>query len=579
MLEEKRALEALSQAEPWCTLNEWSKTAEGDLALSFRLSLLILNFDGLLVYPALFPETPAYIRPQKKGEQWSEHQYGGAGVLCLEHGPDNWHGNVTGADLVRSAYKLLVSETVAAVLETSPNTPSRHQQTLGQQLRFERKRCVVTSQLRKLLHAMLDATREPIRTSINFVGDVSTTVVTQFGEGENARIKDVPDGVNCETFGRQGWAVCDQRLVGVPACTTLVELRATLEGLNCWPWVEELDETYRTLLLNIRGREPRLFTLCGGAEPGMWECKVASFDRDDAQRLPEQFSTLGNEWVAIVGLGSVGSKIAASLVRSGIRNFVLLDDDVLAPQNLVRHQLTWRAVGFHKIEGVAQELRLISQDVKVICKSFRIAGQENPQSTAELLSILSLCRFVVDATASTNVFVTLAAICKRMKSTLIWGEIFPGGAGALMARSRPGADADPLSVRNHINGCLDTFPPAPDKRAMSYDLMTEGNVVVAGDAEVSMLAASMTQFVLDALCAPEKSQFPVSAYLMGYKKYWVFEQPFMTISFDASSISSFLSTFSNTRRLKFCGRASASSTRTSTKSKSATGSCGNESER
>jgi len=534
MLNERRELEALARTGTWFIPTGWTQTDDGNLALNFRLSLLRLDFDGVLIYPSLFPGTPAYIRPQKYGEEWSAHQYGGAGVLCLEYGPDNWHDSITGVDLVRSAYKLLAHEVVAFTLEIPPATPSRHQQNIGQMLRFENKRFIITPELRKALNAMPDGACQAIRTCITFSSNVSTTIVTRFGDGDDNRIKDVPDGIEREFFERQGCAVCDQRLIGMPAASTVTELQSSLEKIGCWPWDEHIDDTYKTLLLLTPGGEPRAFTMCGGEKPALWECKAAEFDRDESQRLPNQFTTIGKVWVAIVGLGSVGSKIAASLARSGVRNFVLIDDDILAPQNLVRHQLSWRAVGFHKVECVAQELRLIAPDVQVMAKPFRLAGQENPQSSAELLDILSLCRFIVDATASADVFVTLAAICNKGKSTLVWGELFSGGAGALMARSRPGVDADPLCVRNHINGCLEAFPPAPDKRAKGYDLMADDHVIVAGDAEVSMLAASMTQFVLDAICAPEESQFPFSAYLMGYKKYWVFEQPFMTIPIDCT---------------------------------------------
>lgn len=534
MLQEKNELEVLAQTETWFIPTGWTQADDGNLALNFRLSLLKLDFAGVLVYPSLFPGTPAYILPQKHGEDWSAHQYGGAGVLCLEYGPDNWHDSVTGTDLVRSAYQLLAHEFVAVILETSPATPSRHQQNIGQMLRFENKRFIITRELRKALNAMPDGSCQPLCSCVTFLSGACTTIVTRFGEGDDNRIKDVPDGVEKGFFERQGWAVCDQRLIGMPTVTTVAELHTTLEKIGCWPWKDHLDDTCKSLLLIPPGGEPRAFTICGGENSLIWECKAVWGDLDDSPRLPNQFSTIGKERVAIVGLGSVGSKIAASLVRSGVRNFVLVDDDVLVPQNLVRHQLTWRAVGFHKVEGVAQELQLIAPDVQVMSKSFRLAGQENPKSSAELLDNILSCRFVVDATASADVFVTLAAICKKAKSTLIWGELFSGGAGALMARSRPNLDPDPLCVRNHINGCLEAFPPAPDKRAKSYDLMADGEVIVAGDAEVSMLAASMTQFVLDAICAPEDTQFPFSAYLMGYKKYWVFEQPFMTIPIDCT---------------------------------------------
>ena len=47
----------------------------------------------------------------------------------------------------------------------------------------------------------------------------------------------------------------------------------------------------------------------------------------------------------------------------------------------------------------------------------------------------------------------------------------------------------------------------------------------------------MTQFALDALLPAAQSQYPFAAYLIGYKKYWVFEQPFVTLPIDCSGAS------------------------------------------
>jgi hypothetical protein len=97
-----------------------------------------------------------------------------------------------------------------------------------------------------------------------------------------------------------------------------------------------------------------------------------------------------------------------------------------------------------------------------------------------------------------------------------------------MARSIPGLDADPLTVRAAINAYLVTLPEAPFKHAEGYDAEEAGVVYVAGDAEVSQLAASLAQFAIDALVTAEARRFPVAAYLVGYQKAWVFEAPFDT---------------------------------------------------
>lgn len=534
MLEERRQLHELAANESWFTPAGWVYVDDGNLGLNFRISMGTVEFDGVLVYPPLFPDTPAYIRPQTKGERWSHHQYGGLGVFCLEHGPDNWHASVTGVDLVRSLHRLLFDELVGVILQEPPNTPSRHKQNLGQTLRFKTNRFVVTPDLLRLTGQMADGTQMPIQVSIGWLDSVAVAVVTRFGEGENACPRDVPAEITEEHVQREGWIVCDRRLADMPTITSFEALQTYLLSIDCWPWAEVLDGARKVLLLSAPHSRPRMFTVRGGTEASVWEYTAVEFD-DQAQRLPMQAGDLADKWVAVVGLGSVGSKIAMSLARSGVRKFLLLDDDILGPENLVRHQLTWRSVGFHKVEAIARELKLISPGMTVIPKSFRLAGQENPKSAAELVSSLSLCSLVVDATANPDVFVNLAAICKRHSIAMVWGELFPGGGGGLMARSRPQKDANALSVRNHINGCLETLPPAPDKRATDYDRMDDQEVIIAGDAEVSALAASMTQFTLDALCDGERSQFPTAAYLLGYKKYWVFKQPFETIPIDCSS--------------------------------------------
>lgn len=104
---EKSAVEAVADNENWFELACWRFhknmfCAEG---------LLIAHghrYPIRLIYPDQYPEVPAWVEPQ--GEvRWSSHQYG-TGTLCLELRPDNWDGRATGADVLRSAYNLLVIE-------------------------------------------------------------------------------------------------------------------------------------------------------------------------------------------------------------------------------------------------------------------------------------------------------------------------------------------------------------------------------------------------------------------------------------------------------------------------------------
>lgn len=529
---EKRLLDELTSCKAWFRLEGWAPAEDGDASVNFQLQLPLLTFEGVLVYPPYFPDVPAFIRPRKQGERWSGHQFEGSGVLCLERGPDNWHPGITGADLVDSAYRLLCNEVVRVVVPEVPAVPSRHTETLGQWVRSEKFRFVVTRGLLDALASLPFGKPAPLKSATTYIGSKSVTVVTAVGDGGGVRVTDVPDAVVLEGRERSGWLL---HVESVSRFGSVIAVAGLKDGLgSAWPWPEGLAETFQMLVMRDAQGAIRAFILAGGTKSWIVECKVIDFSGDQPARLHAALAKLSDLSVAIVGLGSVGSKIAVSLARTGIKRFVLIDDDVLTPQNLVRNELDWRAVGFEKAEAVARAIRRIVPGATIVPFAIGVATQENPRVAATVVESVTSCNLVVDATANANTFVTLAAVCKRARIPLVWGELFAGGTGALMARSRPSLDADALAVRGHIHGVLDTLPPIPDQQAADYGLEADDNVLVAGDAEVSALAASMTQFALDALCADSTSEYPYAAYLFGYKKYWKFKQPFDTIPIDCS---------------------------------------------
>ena len=61
---------------------------------------------------------------------------------------------------------------------------------------------------------------------------------------------------------------------------------------------------------------------------------------------------------------------------------------------------------------------------------------------------------------------------------------------------------------------------------------------MASDADVSALAASMSQFALDTLSSATATDYPHSAYLLGFRRFWVFDEPFDTRPIDCSGVAS-----------------------------------------
>ena len=76
---------------------------------------------------------------------------------------------------------------------------------------------------------------------------------------------------------------------------------------------------------------------------------------------------LRNKTVCVVGCGSIGSKVAFNLVREGVGTIILVDDEVLKPENVGRHLCGISSWNQNKVDAV--ESRIIDHypDVKVIC--------------------------------------------------------------------------------------------------------------------------------------------------------------------------------------------------------------------
>ena len=97
--------------------------------------------------------------PLEAEQHWSSHQYGGAdGALCLEWGPDNWHPEVTGAQMLESAYRLLYAENPlgAERTEFALTVPSRHRLAIGQEVRGSRFRVYAGHELGTYLACLSD---------------------------------------------------------------------------------------------------------------------------------------------------------------------------------------------------------------------------------------------------------------------------------------------------------------------------------------------------------------------------------------------------------------------------------------
>lgn len=517
---ERESLEALASSVDWLTPLGWRIDSSLRLIWDADITTVARTFPISLRYPNHFPHSPPLALPRGDSERWSQHQYGPGGELCLEYGPDNWHPDLTGADMIASAHRLLLGERPAP--DQQGEVASRHQTTLGQDLRGRFTRFIITRALADALAGTPEATMLSANAIGMFHGDSYVNVIASISMPDGQVWKDaLPEPLSlgyerpislCRWPAGAPW----------PPTSSVTALSTALAAHNLL-----LPKVSHAMI--VRGKEIRAYFLRGD-EDTVFEASVIP-PQPSASRLDKDHAPLPDRKVAIVGCGSLGSKIATMLTRAGVGKFLLVDDDLLLPDNFVRHDLDWRDVGTHKADSVATRIQLVSPTATCHSRKDRLGGQESSGSIESLIESLGECDLVVDATADASVFNYLCAAVAVAKKPLLWAEVFGGGFGGLIARHRPNLDPAPATIRRLIESwCFERGQPI-ERAGHRYDGGPQAPSI-ADDADVTVIAAHAARMAIDLLIPRDPSSFPNSAYLIGLSKHWIFKQPFETYPID-----------------------------------------------
>ncbi len=520
--QEREALDRLASGSAWLIPGEWRMDVSFRVAWDANIIISDRTYPVTIQYPNHFPHSPPLVLPRESEERWSSHQYGAGGELCLEFGPDNWHPDLTGAEMIESAHRLLEGETHSH--GPMPVVQSRHATTLGQNLRGRRLRLLVTRDFRDIIATLPEQT--PVEGKLIGMYHEESVVfaVTSLALPDGTEWIDntIPQPIKYETYERQMVLVRWPLSLDVPSAQAAKDLRNAINAPEA------------------RMREaPYLFIARGETIYGhrLW-------DEDDtiseisvippqpvAARLDEMHSCLGSRRVAVIGCGSLGSKIAVILARCGVGNFLLVDADVMLPDNLVRHDVDWRDIGTHKAAAVARKIRLVNPGAECQTRRDFIGGQESSGSIETLIGTLAECDLIVDATADAHAFGYLCAAASAGSKPVVWAQVFGGGFGGLVARHRPLLEPGPASMRRAIEQwCTDQGMPIA--RAANYETRDAGPPLIADDADVTVIAAHASRLTIDTLMQRTPSMFPYSAYMIGLAQGWIFDQPFDTRPID-----------------------------------------------
>lgn len=505
---EYKSIEQLVEDDKETFLHGRWKIIDDSLIYSCDVNLETGVFPIEMRYPFFFPLSPVFVtqnNPDGKVMNWSPHQYNG-GTLCLEYGPDNWNFSITGAMILQSTAKLLMTEEKGGVVE------SRDEFTIGQNLRFTKHRLVLSNEF------------------IKYLNDPCEFLVAKFTMDNVSVYRPLcmatPDNATVLYIDKRMIHQTSKTIIGLYLGSDLNDALSLK--------LRKQHENASELLLLLKKENEGLFAFLQREIVKEGEEEVISVkilkNEDNRNRNPYTGKELGKKKIAIIGLGSLGSKIADSLARIGVEEFCLIDGDVFKDSNVQRHILVYDSVGFMKVEALKNHLLRINPDIKITSRSVALGAMESSSYYDLLLQEIGACDLVIDSTANAQCFEILGNITLARQVPLVWGQVYAGGLGGFVAHSDNQDDGGAFHIHQSYEDFTSENPYNRGTKVSDYSEIIGDTVLIASDADVSIIASWMVQVSLSILL--NLDNFPKPIYLYGFRREWVFRCAGQMIELD-----------------------------------------------
>lgn len=399
--------------------------------LSFKLDLMIKDntYHFEIVFPRYFPFQPIIVKSLET-KRLSKHQYND-GSMCLKWGIDNWHENITIKNILDNLIELIYIE--------NPYGNDHGVAESGDQFSL---------------------TQEIQRSGVSFIMDESDlsmfkkdkgrgTIITKLtGDYVLHFVKTIDNYKKHYSF-RKNQTILDYTYLKIN--TTMDEFMSF--GLNKYMH-EMFDENY--LCMVVSSDKKCLLAFSRLATEQEKERHLQRLSEDEREKRKNHTLKI-IEWItpkyindeiekrvqispealkkkiAIIGLGSIGSRVLIDLARAGFSNFLLCDDDIFMPNNIVRHELLSDSVGEYKIVALAKKIhKHINPKAKIDLQFFALNGQQSTIHTQSLLDQISSSDLVIDCTANSNLIFSINEIVNQKDLNFISGSVISGGLGNIL---------------------------------------------------------------------------------------------------------------------------------------------------
>ncbi len=137
----------------------------------------------------------------------------------------------------------------------------------------------------------------------------------------------------------------------------------------------------------------------------------------------EAVEKLNNSKVAIFGIGGVGSFVCEGLVRAGVENFVLVDNDIISDTNINRQvHANVNTIGKYKVDVMKERMLEINPNCKIdVCKEFFMPEKNNMSDDGykQTKIIDNTINYIVDAIDTVTAKIELVMQADKLNIPII----------------------------------------------------------------------------------------------------------------------------------------------------------------
>lgn len=225
------------------------------------------------------------------------------------------------------------------------------------------------------------------------------------------------------------------------------------------------------LILTLSGNESNFRIRCYSFEENKTPSDVDFEIADFSQRLFERTrkivdsSHLSSKTVAIIGLGSGGSRVALELAKCGVGTLKLVDYDRIEVENVARHVCGLFDLGRLKTRAVRD--RVIQYNPLINVETYEIDVLENQERFA---GIIEESDVVVAATGSPVVNNLTNELCLRHNIPAIYAGAWEKAMAGYIMRVIPGETPCFNCVHEIL---LKNTPPLDQERIVDYSIVSD----------------------------------------------------------------------------------------------------------